>query len=205
MLGNIFSQTPDSKKIFYIDYKSSIIGLGDYPDRKTNLRHYKYCSLLSKFSDNPIEYTGYFCNLDMIYYKAQNKYVYYHFKTPIKFCVEANAIYCPRDYIDFLAETYFKEAITNNECRVIHNEDEYTYINCKNNFKYKSLPNWTIVFDNFSFKLTPEDLFTTVEGDLFFLICNSPNRNIWYFGYPVLKKFITVFDLEKMQIQFVPH
>ena len=204
LLEHIFSQIPNSKKIMYVDYKTSKIGFGDYPTNKNNLRNYKYCSLLTNLNDNSIDRTGFYCNLDMIYYKFDNKYVYYQFKTPIKFCVEANAIYCPREYIDFLADTYFKDAINKKQCIVVHNEEGYTYINCHNNYNYKSLPNWTIVFDNFSFKLTPEDLFTTVEGDLFFLICNSPNRNVWFFGYPVLKKFLTIFDLEKMQLQFVP-
>ena len=73
------------------------------------------------------------------------------------------------------------------------------------NFDYRKLPKWTILFEKFSLKLDPEDLFTFVEGNLFVLIASSPNRNLFHFGYPILNKFITIIDNNKKEIGFINH
>jgi hypothetical protein len=66
---------------------------------------------------------------------------------------------------------------------------------CKKN-ETKMLDQIHFVFDNqFDIYLEREDLFDCVEERCNFLIISEPKFNdAWYFGIPVLKKFITIFE-----------
>ena len=203
------SKLGNSKQVFYLNYNKLKIGFGEYPNEYYQLKNkYKFCKMVNaSYITNQKENIGYYCKFDMIYFKdsQNNAYHYYFIDTIVRFCPSSNAFFVPESFLNFLADTYFKEAIESNFCKKVKGELDYKYVKCNNNFDYRKLPKWTILFEKFSLKLDPEDLFTFVEGNLFVLIASSPNRNLFHFGYPILNKFITIIDNDKKEIGFINH
>ena len=117
---------------------------------------------------------------------------------PVYFESRFNKIILPdnfaSDVFKHLAEKYF---IHNGEpiCQKIESGGNPIGYYCKKN-ETKMLDQIHFVFDNqFDIYLEREDLFDCVEERCNFLIVSEPKFNDgWYFGIPVLKQFITVFE-----------
>ena len=190
------------KKVFFLDLSKKILSIGDYPDEYKIVKEtgkYKYCKLIKNYS--------YQCNLDSIYFSSDIGIRYNHFQIDslVTICPQPNAIYASSAFMDLIIKEYFKEQIKEGICLRVYSEG-YLFVECKRSYDYlndKRLKNITIILNKFSLVLTPKELFTYHEGDIYFLIIHNPEKKGWHFGYPFLTKFLTVIDEEEMQIGFI--
>ena len=117
---------------------------------------------------------------------------------PVYFETRFNKIIMPDNYainiFNALSSYYF---IFNGEpiCQKIENDGNPTGYFCSKD-EMKKLDQIHFVFDNqFDIYLEREDLFNCVDQRCDFLIVSEPKYNeAWYFGIPVLKQFISVFE-----------
>lgn len=197
-----FYKEAQGKKVFFIDISKKILSVGDYPVEYNKVKEsgkYKFCKLIKNNS--------YQCNLDSIYFSSDNGIQYNHFQIDslVTICPQPNAVYASSAFMDLIIKVYFKEQIKEGSCHRVYTEG-YLYVSCDRRYDYlhdKRLKNITIILNKFSLVLTPKELFTYHEGDTYFLIIHNPEKKGWHFGYPFLRKFITVIDEEEMQIGFI--
>lgn len=195
-----------NKRIFYIDCKNKKFVVGDYPEEYTSVKEtdsYKYCELVE--NDEP----GYRCNIDSLYFKNgnDNSYTFYEVNQPIIFCPEPNAIYASSAFVDKIIKNYLREQINEHICERIYS-DGYLYVRCSINYDYEKdnrLKDITIIVNHFSLKLSPKDLFVEHDDSIYFLIIHNPEKKGWHFGYPFLRRYITIIDEEEHVIGFIPH
>ena len=115
-------------------------------------------------------------------------------------------------YTFILASNKFKKFISElftkyygNKC-VLNKGRLHQYFLCDKNININKLKNINIFYgkNNFTFVLTPSDLFTLYDDKLFYLICfsNSQSVNEWSLGSIFLKKYPLVFDQQRKVIGY---
>ena len=195
-----------NKKVFYIDIKSKKFVVGDYPEEYSSVKEndsYKYCELIEN------EEPGYRCNIDSLYFKNENdnSYTFYEVKQPVVFCPEPNAIYASSEFVDKIIKNYLREQISEHICERIYSGG-YLYVRCNINYDYEKdnrIKDITIILNHFSLRLSPKELFTEHDDSIYFLIIHNPEKKGWHFGYPFLRRYITIIDEEEHLIGFIPH
>ena len=104
---------------------------------------------------------------------------------------------------NFISELFTK--YYGNKC-VLNKGRLHQYYSCDKNININKLENINIFYgkNNFTFVLTPSDLFTLYDDKLFYLICfsNSQTDSEWSLGSVFLKKFPLVFDQERKVIGY---
>ena len=118
-------------------------------------------------------------------------------------------IFVPDKIMEYLISRIFNTYIKNNIC-FITEYSEKKFINCfkkKISKEKKNFPNIIFVVNNYSFKLTYDDLFinSVNDNEVIFIIQKNYydiDTSIILFGSRFLKKYITEFDLEENKIIF---
>ena len=195
-----------NKRVFYIDKKNKKLVVGDYPEEYISVKEansFKYCELIED------EEPGFKCHLDSLYFKNgnDNSYTYYEVNKSVNFCPEPNAIYASSGFVDKIIKNYLREQISEHTCERIYS-DGFLYVRCSINYDYENdnrLKDITIIFNHFSLRLSPKDLFIEHDDSKYFLIIHNPEKKGWHFGYPFLLRYITLIDEEQKLIGFIPH
>ena len=118
---------------------------------------------------------------------------------------ELNMIYAPIEYKNKLMETFIKD--NKNKCKEIINLNKHYFYVCDIDVSFKKFPK--ILFNssefNFIFELDEKDLFSEINGKLYFLVdFNHESRKFsrWKLGIPFLKKYKFLFNLSKKSIGY---
>ena len=110
-------------------------------------------------------------------------------------------ILVPKDYFDFIKNTFFKELLEREVCTL---EFGKTTIVCDSESDFNVFPNFT----NFEFNGVTLSLYRRdfIEGNEIFLIQQTDplkyNPDEWVFGYKFMKRFHMFFDYESRKITF---
>lgn len=202
LLHTVFT-TLNTKKLFYIDTHALELVIGEYPPNQHKAIN-RTCNMVHMLNSH------YACHLNSAYFKnaIKNEYIHYTINTNITFCTSKNAIYTNDEFANLLYKNYLIEQIKEGTCEEIHSDSKLKFVRCKYNYDYKHdtrLTDITFILGKFSFKLRRDELFALgSDNKLYFLIVNNPGYSGWFFGYPFFNKFITVFDIERELISFVP-
>ena len=125
------------------------------------------------------------------------------------FNIIEDRIFVPDKIMEYLISRIFNNYIKNKICFVTEYGDK-KFINCykkKINKEKNFFPNIIFVVDNYSFKLTFNDLFINSinSNEIIFIIQKNYydiDTSIILFGSRFLKKYITEFDFEQKKIIF---
>ena len=110
-------------------------------------------------------------------------------------------ILVPKDYFDFIKDTFFKDLLEREICTL---EFGKTTILCDSESDFNVFPNFT----NFEFNGVTLSLYRRdfIEGNEIFLIQQTDplkyNPDEWVFGYKFMKRFHMFFDYESRKITF---
>ena len=125
------------------------------------------------------------------------------------FNIIEDRIFVPDKIMEYLISRIFNNYIKNKICFVTEYSDK-KFINCykkKINKEKNFFPNIIFVVDNYSFKLTFNDLFINSinSNEIIFIIQKNYydiDTSIILFGSRFIKKYITEFDIEQKKIIF---
>lgn len=122
----------------------------------------------------------------------------------IEFDANLYGIFVHFNYLDFIKEKFFDEYIKLNKC-YYNKTKKYKYFICDNDInisKFQSLIFISKVM-NISFILNYNDLFYKYENKYIFLgFVDNSLQGTWRMGRIFLKKYLTVFDLDRKIIGF---
>ena len=114
-------------------------------------------------------------------------------------------IYAPPYYTNIIKREFFNKYDACHEVR----DEEYTYYCDKSaDFTIDDLKNFPSLYFqhigfNYTFELTYKDLFVENKGKYLFLVTeNNEEDEIWYIGFPILKKYQLVFNQDYKTIGF---
>ena len=192
------------KQVFYIDPDEKTLTFGKYPDLlmkyEKEERKIKQCDMVGE--------EGYYCQFDSVFFKnsKSGESKQYEVERKATFNPSASMIYTSKSFISFITEHYLRDAIEKNKCKTVNEEDK-VFIQCKNSYDYlrdNTLSDITFIFDKISIRLNKKDLFREIKGELYFLVAYDSYFPEWTFGYPIIQKYIMLFDIDERKISFVP-
>ena len=125
------------------------------------------------------------------------------------FNIIEDRIFVPDKIMEYLISRIFNAYIKNNICFITEYSDK-KFINCfkkKLQKEKKNFPNIIFVVNNYSFKLTYDDLFinSVNNNEMIFIIQKNYydiDTSIILFGSRFIKKYITEFNIEESKIIF---
>ena len=180
--------------------KEGLIFFGGVPKKYINNKYRYNCKVTEK-------YNFWSCELPYIFigeisYDNINNNLLFKNKNYAYFNGAERRILAPEDFMTFLKFNYFKNEINNGTCKYYLYGMNYIF-ECicviKNNF-----PNITLIFNNYQYKFTSEELFEYYGGGncIFLIQGNHLRKNNFIIGTPFLHKFISNFDYETKYITF---
>ena len=182
--------------------KGSIF-FGGVPENLIKNKYVAKCNVSNQFAT-------WSCDLSkvMIIDKETGDVYHYYTRFRSSFDLGEYKILAPKDFIDFLKLTYFKERLEKGHCNFIP-RDTGDYFHCICSF-FKQLPDVKFFFSNKEITLNMKQLFESYgknsngEDDLcdLYIIPNIGNPKEWVFGVGFLKNYITKFDYEKREVSF---
>ena len=127
----------------------------------------------------------------------------------VQFMQEYSGIYGPPDYYNKIKNIFFNKYL-NNQCTeksFNYQLIDYLYIVCNEDISLKDFP--PLVLDinkNVRLELTYNELFWKSNGQILFLFISNKIEKYfngkWYFGEPLLKKYIPVYNQREYKIGF---
>ena len=148
--------------------------------------------------------------MDDIYIIINETQTYKIIYNEVYFHLELGLIEGSTDYFNFIKNTFFKEYINKNICRIelmTKNLNNYYMIICEknNSFNLKLFPTLYLYHSelNRTFILDYNDLFHLQNDKYYFLIIYSTfSGSYWKLGKPFLKKYQITLDLDSKKIFF---
>lgn len=184
------------------DEKGSIF-FGGVPENLIKNKYVYRCNVSKEFPT-------WSCDLSkvMVIDKETGDVYHYYNRFHSSFDLGEFKILAPRDFIDFLKLTYFKDRLENGHCNFIPRETG-DYFHCICSF-FKQLPDVKFFFNNKEITLNMKQLFEIYgNGSIdenylcdLYIIPNIVNPKEWVFGVNFLKNYITKFDYEKREVSF---
>lgn len=170
--------------------------LGEYPSnlpQNPNQFIYKTCPLVKQNSNNKPNHLWQ-CTLNAIYINNN----LFTINEPITFSLGGTVMNVPKQFFDFLIETFFKEAIEKKICYI--RDDRYHGVRCKE-IKELKIKEMNLVIGKWTIKIDTNRLFQRVhllDSYLFRPVLGVNHcTNEWVFGLTFLRNYQPVFDGEK--------
>lgn len=196
LLERLYTKGIIEQRIFSINYRDNLIHLGNIPNISIEKKTIKTCDLLQTSPEgdpNP----KFQCTINAIYVNTDNLIP---INTRVTFSLGSKFIQVSNEIFEFIKENYLKTQIKTGICK-ISISNKFTFFECTDRLKIKELPILSVIIGKWNIKLKNENLFYKSQ----FLIGKSNTKNKIVFGYPFMKQFLTVFNVEKNRISFMTY
>ena len=176
---NLYNNGIISKNIFIVSNNTKIL-FGDYSKNIKNDFH-----LLSSFySFKPLDYNGpnkIKLNLTGLIFLQRKAYNYSEKNNPIieiNYKENSEIIFNKKKLQVFFEKLYFDTYFSKKYCYSEQNKNIEYFCSKKMKNKFKNLPDFGLIFDNYAYNLSPEILFKKIDGDKYkFIISLSYDDN----------------------------
>ena len=181
---------------FFNENKGEIM-IGNTPDNYSNLDIDTY-----KYSYVPVNDDGYSWGFrDLVSY-LNNKRI--NIKSEYaEFQIESNIINPVNNYIQKINETLFNNLTKENKCIFVNTNNYFHFYHCDKDINIANFPIIKIYQKefNYTFELTPNELFEDI-GDRKYFLVNFYNNddNKWILGKPFLKKYNFTYNFDSKTV-----
>ena len=197
--------------------------IGDLPNVvKENMALYTTCDMtdnLRWFTKNERFLSGWVCELSHAYMGERTGLIKIHNDTKTTDFLEITGfaffntgsfvIKVPRKFFALIVENYLEMSL-GSICTLVIKENEKFYTCPKEKVDFKTINPISFIIDGWAYEIHPYYLFV-IADDIWsyeFLIRssvgveNDKDDNIWHFGQPFFRQYITVFDKDNRQVGF---
>ena len=125
-------------------------------------------------------------------------------RQPAYFSPGANKIFCPSNFFKFLRRRVLRRELGDGGICYVKESSSFEYIVCNEDIFNKKIGELKFVFGKWSVGIDLEELFVHGQDDEYILeIYKLPDsyESKWILGYPFLKRYPVVFDLETYSIK----
>ena len=196
LLERLYAQGIIEQRIFSVNYRNNLIHIGNIPNIPIKKKTIKTCDLLQTSPEgepNP----KFQCTINAIYIDTEHLIP---INSRVTFSLGSKYIQVNNEIFEFIKEYYLKTQIATGICKITVLY-KVTFFECNDRFKIKELPILSVIIGKWNIKLKNEDLFYKNQ----LLIGKSNTKNKIVFGYPFMKQFLSVFNVERNSISFMTY
>ena len=174
-----------------------------YHDQIEDNKVYKSCTLVEEDEREP----SFDVYIDSIIYNFPNdegNARSFKRRQPAYFSPGANKIFCPANFFRFLRKRILRRELGDGGICYVKDNTSFEYIVCNKEIFNKKLGELKFVFGKWSVGIDLSELFARGKNDEYVLeIYKLPDsyESKWILGYPFLKRYPVVFDLETYSIK----
>ena len=174
-----------------------------YHDQIEDNKVYKSCTLVEEDEREP----SFDLYIDSIIYNFPNdegNARSFKRRQPAYFSPGANKIFCPANFFRFLRKRVLRRELGDGGICYVKDNTSFEYIVCNKEIFNKKLGELKFVFGKWSVGIDLSELFARGNNDEYVLeIYKLPDsfESKWILGYPFLKRYPVVFDLETYSIK----
>ena len=174
-----------------------------YHDQIEDNKVYKSCTLVEEDEREP----SFDVYIDSIIYNFPNdegNARSFKRRQPAYFSPGANKIFCPANFFRFLRKRVLRRELGDGGICYVKDNTSFEYIVCNKEIFNKKLGELKFVFGKWSVGIDLSELFARGNNDEYVLeIYKLPDsfESKWILGYPFLKRYPVVFDLETYSIK----
>ena len=174
-----------------------------YHEHIEDNRIYKSCTLVEEDEREP----SFDVYIDSIIYSFPNddgNARSFKRRQPAYFSPGANKIFCPSNFFKFLRRRVLRRELGDGGICSVKESESFEYIVCNEDIFKKKIGELKFVFGKWSVGIDLAELFVHGHDDEYILeIYKLPDsyESKWILGYPFLKKYPVVFDLETYSIK----
>ena len=174
-----------------------------YHDQIEDNKVYKSCTLVEEDEREP----SFDVYIDSIIYNFPNdegNARSFKRRQPAYFSPGANKIFCPANFFRFLRKRVLRRELGDGGICYVKDNTSFEYIVCNKEIFNKKIGELKFVFGKWSVGIELSELFARGKNDEYVLeIYKLPDsyESKWILGYPFLKRYPVVFDLETYSIK----